>query len=113
MDFLPVFLNLRGRRCVVVGGGHVAERKLALLLRAGAEVEVIAPVLSAELQQMAVAGRIKIHPRDFAPHDVLGAAFVIAHDSEQKVAGFFNPSTMPTSYLCDRKGFARGNCAWY
>ena len=85
MDFLPVFLNLRARRCVVVGGGHVAERKLALLLRAGAEVEVIAPVLSAKLQHMAVAGRIKIHPRDFAPHDVRGAAFVIAATDDRVV----------------------------
>lgn len=78
MDFLPVFLTLRGRRCLVVGGGHIAERKLALLLRAGAKVEVVAPHLSEELLRLAAAGAITIHQREFADADVLGAAFVIA-----------------------------------
>lgn len=78
MDFLPIFLSLRGRRCVLVGGGHVAERKLALLLRAGASVEVVAPHLSEELLSLAAAGQITTRQRHFVDGDVQGAAFVIA-----------------------------------
>lgn len=78
MDFLPVFLTLRARRCVVVGGGHVAERKLALLLRAGAQVEVIAPQLSEELERLAAAGDITVSKRAFEAADVRGAVLVIA-----------------------------------
>ena len=78
MDFLPIFLTLRARRCVVVGGGHVAERKLALLLRAGAQVEVIAPQPSEELERLATAGDITVSKREFEAADVCGAALVIA-----------------------------------
>lgn len=46
MDFLPVFFDLKGKRCVVVGGGEVAARKTALLLQAGAWVTVVAESLS-------------------------------------------------------------------
>jgi uroporphyrin-III C-methyltransferase/precorrin-2 dehydrogenase/sirohydrochlorin ferrochelatase len=45
MDFLPIFLNIRQQPCIVVGGGEVAARKVALLLKAGANVTVIAPRL--------------------------------------------------------------------
>jgi uroporphyrin-III C-methyltransferase/precorrin-2 dehydrogenase/sirohydrochlorin ferrochelatase len=78
MDFLPIFLSLRGRRCVVVGGGHIAERKLALLLRAGASVDVVAPEMSEELQRLAAAGTITAWQRAFHASDVQGATFVIA-----------------------------------
>ncbi len=78
MDFLPVFRTLRERRCVVVGGGHIAERKLALLLRAGARVEVVAPTLSDELLRLAAAGHITTRQRAFVDADVDGAALVIA-----------------------------------
>lgn len=46
MDFLPVFLNLKGRKCLVVGGGEVACRKASVLLQTGAFVRIVAPILN-------------------------------------------------------------------
>ena len=46
MDFLPVFLNLKGKKCLVVGGGEVAVRKASVLLQAGAVVKIVAPELN-------------------------------------------------------------------
>ena len=43
MSFFPIYLEMTGRRCLVIGGGAVAERKIANLLEAGAEVTVISP----------------------------------------------------------------------
>ncbi|HLY96918.1 MAG TPA: NAD(P)-dependent oxidoreductase, partial [Sideroxyarcus sp.] len=43
MDFLPVFHNVKGKLCLVVGGGEVAKRKAGVLLEAGAKVRVVAP----------------------------------------------------------------------
>jgi uroporphyrin-III C-methyltransferase/precorrin-2 dehydrogenase/sirohydrochlorin ferrochelatase len=47
MDFLPIFLNVKDKLCLVVGGGGVARRKASLLVNAGARVKVVAPELSA------------------------------------------------------------------
>ncbi len=47
MDYLPIFLDVSRRRCLVVGGGEIAERKVASLLEAGAEVTVVSPSATA------------------------------------------------------------------
>ncbi len=52
--FYPAFINIEGRRCVVIGGGAVAARKAETLLRAGAEVVVIAPELSSRMGELAM-----------------------------------------------------------
>jgi uroporphyrin-III C-methyltransferase/precorrin-2 dehydrogenase/sirohydrochlorin ferrochelatase len=54
MDFLPVFINIRQQPCIVIGGGEVAARKVTLLLKAGAEVTVVAPDLCDALRQAAI-----------------------------------------------------------
>jgi uroporphyrin-III C-methyltransferase / precorrin-2 dehydrogenase / sirohydrochlorin ferrochelatase len=49
MDFLPIFYDLKGQRCLVVGGGDIALRKADLLVRAGAKLRVVSPKLCAAL----------------------------------------------------------------
>ena len=51
MDFLPIFINVKDRNCLVVGGGEVAARKAAMLIRAGARVLVVSPELGTELSE--------------------------------------------------------------
>ena len=65
MDHLPVFLQLRARPAVVVGGGHVAARKIDLLLRSGARVTVVAPELLEELRKPAAEGLFHYIPASF------------------------------------------------
>jgi uroporphyrin-III C-methyltransferase/precorrin-2 dehydrogenase/sirohydrochlorin ferrochelatase len=78
MDFLPIFLNVRGRTTVVVGGGPVAARKAELLVRSGALVTVVAPQLSPAFDALRAAGRIEHRAERFVPAALTGACAVIA-----------------------------------
>ena len=69
----PVNLLVRGRRCVVVGGGRVAARKIEALLGAGADVTVVAPRLGDEVRQWRDAGRVTVVEREFEAADLDGA----------------------------------------
>lgn len=73
-----IALNLAGRRCLVVGGGKVATRKVAGLLDAGAEVMVVAPQASAEIASLADEGRVTWLRKHFTAPDVEGALLVFA-----------------------------------
>src|SRR5690242_13184537 len=78
MGHLPIFLEVSGRRCVVVGGGAVAARKVAGLLEAGAKVVVISPHLNDALAALARAGRIRHIKRVYQVRDMEGAMLVYA-----------------------------------
>jgi siroheme synthase-like protein len=69
----PVNLLVTGRRCVVVGAGRVAARKIAALLDAGATVHVVAPDLSPQVQDWQASGAVTVDPRPFTPADLDGA----------------------------------------
>ena len=77
-DYFPAFLDLRARRCLVVGGGPIAERKVHGLLECGARVIVVSPVLVAGLAQLAAIGRIEHRPRVFRKIDARRCVLVIA-----------------------------------
>ncbi len=85
MSHFPIFLQLAGRSCLVVGGGPVAARKVALLLRAGAQVTVVAPALGNGLAPLAAARRIAHLAAPFAPGHVAGHALVIAATDRRAV----------------------------
>ena len=69
----PVNLLVAGRRCVVVGGGRIAARKVDGLLGAGARVHVVAPHLVSELEDLRDRHVITVAPRRFEPTDLDGA----------------------------------------
>jgi|SRR5690349_16354261 len=77
-DYFPAFLDLRGRRCLVVGGGVVAERKVHGLLECGARVTVVSPALVPGLAQLAMVGRVDYRARRFRKIDVRRCVLVIA-----------------------------------
>ena len=73
MRYYPILLDVRGRRCVVVGGGSVAERKVRSLLRAGARVHVVSPAVTPRLALLAARKKIQITPRAYRATDLEGA----------------------------------------
>ena len=77
-QYYPVYLDLRGKRCVVVGGGEIGERKVEGLLDGSAEVTLISPDLTPRLQELANAGRVVWHARQYPQGDLEGAFLAIA-----------------------------------
>jgi siroheme synthase-like protein len=77
-DYFPAFLDLRGRRCLVAGGGPIAERKVEGLLECGARVIVVSPSLGSGLAHLAAIARIEHRARVFRKVDVRGCMLVIA-----------------------------------
>jgi uroporphyrin-III C-methyltransferase/precorrin-2 dehydrogenase/sirohydrochlorin ferrochelatase len=77
MDYLPLFVDVANRRCLLVGAGEVARRRLKLLLDAGAFVVVVAPNIDEEVRTQC-AGRGEIRQRRFEPDDVVGTVLAIA-----------------------------------
>jgi uroporphyrin-III C-methyltransferase/precorrin-2 dehydrogenase/sirohydrochlorin ferrochelatase len=78
MDYLPIFVDLRDRLVVVVGGGVVAARKIDHLLAAQARVRVVSPGLGGDLELLRDAGRLEHLAQPFAPDSLLGAQLVVA-----------------------------------
>jgi precorrin-2 dehydrogenase/sirohydrochlorin ferrochelatase len=76
--YYPAFLNLKGKKAVVVGGGKVAERKVLSLLKSGAEVTVVSPFLTVRLAREKSRESIRHLPRRYRKNDLKGAFIVIA-----------------------------------
>lgn len=88
--YYPVYLSLAERLVVVKGGGPVAERRVAGLLRCGARVRVVAPELTRELARQADAGEIEHVARSYRTGDLEGAALALAEPGEAVAdAAFF------------------------
>ncbi|NOX09913.1 MAG: uroporphyrinogen-III C-methyltransferase [Gammaproteobacteria bacterium] len=85
MEFLPIFLAIKQRPCLVIGGGDVAARKVTMLHKAGARIIVVAPELCADLQTRASAGEIEHIARGFESADLNEKVLVIAATDDSAV----------------------------
>ncbi|MBF7084534.1 bifunctional precorrin-2 dehydrogenase/sirohydrochlorin ferrochelatase [Desulfallas sp. Bu1-1] len=87
MEFYPVFLNLVNKKCLVVGGGNVAERKVSALVRCGAEVTVVSPSLTPILQEMVKRGQISYRRGFYQSSDLDGVYLVISATNDEQTNG--------------------------
>jgi precorrin-2 dehydrogenase/sirohydrochlorin ferrochelatase len=77
-NLYPLFLNLRSRCCVVVGGSEMAELKIRDLLDAGARVTVISPEVTNQISMCAESGKIRWEARAYEGGDLRGAFLVVS-----------------------------------
>ena len=85
MDLLPIFLNIKNKKCVVVGGGEVAFRKATLLLRAGADLHIVAPLVSDELRKLRVDRDCTITLKKIEEADLNDAVLVVAATDDLEI----------------------------
>jgi len=78
MDYLPIFLDVKTKPCIVIGGGEIASRKAALLQNAGAAIRVISPELGPTLLALKEQNEIEHEAREYCQGDLEGARLVIA-----------------------------------
>lgn len=77
MSLFPIFLKLTARPCIVIGGGNLAESKIASLRAADAQVTVIAPDACASIAELAASGEVTWHQRSYKPGDIAPGTFLV------------------------------------
>lgn len=85
MKYYPVYLDVRERPCLIIGGGQVAERKALSLLEAGADVTVVSPSLTSKLRELSGSGKIRHLLKTFEDKDLAGAFLVISATDSPEV----------------------------
>lgn len=101
MNLFPMFLKLAGRRCLVVGGGSVAEGKIASLLGSGAKVIVVAPDVTAKVSGWASIGEVEWLARSFCPAELEGVFLVVAATSDPEVNDLVFREAQSRGILCN------------
>jgi len=85
MKYYPLLLDLKGKKCIVVGGGRVAQRKVHSLLKAGALVRVISPNLTQNLKKLARQNKIFWTTSRYQKRYIQNSFLVIAAVSDKKI----------------------------
>jgi len=101
MKYYPVNLNINKRRCLVVGGGKVATRKVKTLLACGAKVTVVSPEVCAAIGDMAASGRITLVRRGYVSSDLKGCFMVIGATSDMPLNRQISADAEKQNMLCN------------
>lgn len=94
MSYFPLFMELKDRNCLVVGGGSVAWRKVKVLMDFGARVSVVAPEIIPEIGEL---GPVQLLEREFLDDDVQGRILVVAATDDETL-------NQRISRLCQERG---------
>jgi precorrin-2 dehydrogenase/sirohydrochlorin ferrochelatase len=101
MRYYPVHLDIQNRNCLVVGGGRVGTRKVITLLDCGANVIVISPVVSHQLRDYAISGRIKLKERPYQSGDLGGMFLVIGATDDEALNRQISSDADHLNTLCN------------
>jgi len=102
LRFLPLGLDVRGRRCLVVGGGRVGTRKVKTLLRSGAEVTVVSPAVTEDLAERIDTGQLRWVMDSFHSGQLDGVFFVVAATDDKTVnASVVQHARQRGALVCD------------
>lgn len=85
MAVFPLFTDLSGKKCIIVGGGEVASRKVDVLLKFDAELVVIAPEVDRSIRELEGRGRVKVLQKEYSEGDIDNAVLVVAATSSFEV----------------------------
>ncbi len=84
-NLFPIFINIHDKKCVVVGGGAVAERKIKTLLKYGARVVVISPDITEGIKKLVELKKISYIQKSYSINDIKDALLVVAATSDTTV----------------------------
>lgn len=101
MRYYPVYLDIQNRNCLVVGGGSVGTRKVETLLKCGAKVAVVSPVVSVKLTELGDAGAIRLHRRPYRSNDLDGIFLVIGATDDAKLNRQISTAANRRNVLCN------------
>lgn len=108
----PSGLRLAGRRVLVVGGGHVAQRRVPQLIAVGADVHLVSPEVTPAIEGMVGSGEVTWHRRGFEDVDVDGAWYVIAATDDRSVNERVSQAAEARRVFCVRSDDATRATAW-
>lgn len=101
MRYYPIHLDIQNRNCLVVGGGGVGTRKVITLLKCGAKVTVVSPVISERLQNLAESAPLRLEPRPYRTADLAGMFLVIGATDDEPLNRQISSDAEHRNTLCN------------
>ena len=101
MRYYPIHLDIKNRKCLVVGGGAVGTRKVNTLLECGARVSVVSPEPSQQLTKLAADGSITLKRRAYRSADLKGTFLVIGATDDENLNQQISYDAAQSNILCN------------
>ncbi len=112
MAYFPMFVDITGQKCLIIGGGRVALRKVQVLLDFGAQVVVVAKEISEEIRKLVQnddgsATGLFLYEKEFEDKDIEGAALVVVatnnNELNARISGLCNNAGVPVNVVDDKE----------